>query len=441
MSLKPYGFVLAVPALASCSPNPRYVINAPANGASIVCTDAAGVSCNVPVDVQWDGVSVRPHPEATLDGVPLTAPFSTSGRSSVATLITGVGAHTLGVSGDLAAKGTIGTYSATSAFTVTPKPPVTPPTGGFSLSANPNALVVERGKSATTTVTVTRTAPFTGAVTVAASAPPPGLTATGAIAAGATSSPVTINATTAAAVGKMTLNLTGTSGTLTASTSVAVTIGRETGAFQEANPAPYQSTLPSTVNALAGTFRADISTGAPSLPQPRKASFFRGTQRVGNDIGFTLGPVSNLGGAGFCNNTSAAAITRGVVLSGQLPGFASQNVVMFLDMTVNSPQVVQTTADMNVQQTTGGPFILFQPRVFFSRDCTLALVAGANKLGPSKHILGMFNLINGQPIGSEVPFETATFSALVRNAAGKQEVEVKVDTGSPSAQTVVIAIP
>jgi hypothetical protein len=61
----------------------------------------------------------------------------------------------------------------------------------------------------------------------------------------------------------------------------AVTIGRETGAFQEANPSPYQSTVQSTVNALAGTFRADISVGAPSLPQPRKASFSRGNQRVG----------------------------------------------------------------------------------------------------------------------------------------------------------------
>jgi hypothetical protein len=177
------------------------------------------------------------------------------------------------------------------------------------------------------------------------------------------------------------------------------------------------------------------------VPEARKATFFRGTQRIGNEIGFELGPVSTLGGAGFCNNSASAAITRGVVLSGQLPGFASQNVVTFLDLTVNSPPLVQETADMTVQHTTGGAFITFQPRVFFSRDCTLALVAGANKLGPSKHILRVYDLTNGQPLGTEVPFETATFSALVRNVTGKQEIEIKVDTGSPTAQTVVIVIP
>jgi hypothetical protein len=186
----------------------------------------------------------------------------------------------------------------------------------------------------------------------------------------------------------------------------------------------------------------DISVGPPSLPQPRKAQFFRGTQTVGNEIGFTVGPVSTLGGAGFCNNTSTAAITRGVVLSGALPGFASQNVVFILNVTANAPALVQIPADMTVTQSSG-TLVSFQPRVFFSRDCTLALVAGANKLGPSRNILRVYDLATGNPIGSEVPFETGTFSALVRNAPtpGKQEVEVKVDTGTPSAQTPVIAVP
>ena len=427
---------LGVLALVSCTTMPRYVINRPATGTSIECTDAAGVRCSVPVDVQWDGVSVRPHPEATLDTVPLAAPFSARGRSSVATLFTGVGTHTLRVWGDLAANNTVGTYSATSVFTVTPPP------GRFGLSANPSVLVVERGTSATTTIAVMRGAPFTGAVTVAASSPPPGVTVTPAtVGAGATSGVVTINASTAARIGKVTLNLRGTSATLTDDTQIAVTIGRETGAFQEANPTPYQSSLPSSVNAASGSFRVDISVGPPSLPQPRKARFFRGTQAVGSEIGFALGPVSNIGGAGFCDNSSAAAITRGVVLSGQLPGLASQNVVMFLDLTVNSPAVFQAPVDMNVQHTTSGPFIQFQPRVFFSPDCTLALVAGANKLGPSMHTLRVLNLLNGQQIGSEVPFETGSFSALVRNAATRQDVEVKVDIGSPTARTVVIAVP
>jgi len=96
---------------------------------------------------------------------------------------------------------------------------------------------------------------------------------------------------------------------------------------------------------------------------------------------------------------------------------------------------------MTVQQTPTGPFITFQPRVFFSKDCTVALIVGANKLGPSKNILRLMNLLNGQPIGTEVPFETATFSALLRNNGSKQEIEIKVDTGTPSAQVTVVALP
>ena len=95
---------------------------------------------------------------------------------------------------------------------------------------------------------------------------------------------------------------------------------------------------------------------------------------------------------------------------------------------------------MTVQRT-GGPFISFQPRVFFSRDCTVALVAGANKLGPSNHILRVYDLKSGQPIGSEVTFDTPVFSALLRNAGAKQEVEIKVDVGGTNPQTVVRAIP
>src|SRR5262245_43645636 len=102
---------LSTSVLASCQTNPGYPINAPADNAQIVCSDPAGVSCNVPVNVQWVGVSVRPHPEATLDGAPLTAPFTTNGNASVATITTGVGAHTLVVSGDLTGNNTLATYS------------------------------------------------------------------------------------------------------------------------------------------------------------------------------------------------------------------------------------------------------------------------------------------------------------------------------------------
>ena len=417
---------LVIIASFACSPTPKYVINQPANSGSIVCTDPAGVSCSVDLNVQWDGVSVRPQPETELDGTALTITYGTSGKSSVATLTMPTGSHTLKVSGDLMAKGTVSNYSATSAFTVTPKPPAA---GGFTLSVNPTAIIVERGKTAQVSVTLT---PAPAAATSLSLAPAiPGVSITPASITGGTAA-ITISATAAAVNGTNTVALNGTSGSATGGTQLKITVGRVSGNFAEANPTPYQSTVPSSKTALAGGFRADISVGAPSVPQPRKANFFRGTSAVGNDIGFTLGPVSNVGGAGFCANSAATAITRGVVLSGQLPGHSSQNTVTFLDVTVTSPTLIEQPADMNVQHNATGPFILFQPRVFFSPDCTIALVAGANALGPSKHILRVYDLISGQPIGSEVPFETATFSALLRTVGSKQEIEIKVDTGIPA---------
>ena len=102
---------------------------------------------------------------------------------------------------------------------------------------------------------------------------------------------------------------------------------------------------------------------------------------------------------------------------------------------------MEQPADTTV--TAQGQPYTFQPRVFFSRDCTLALIASANKIGPSRNILRVVNLLNNQSIAAEVPFETNIFSALVRNSAGggKQEVEVKVDTGAATAQTTVMPIP
>ena len=282
-----------------------------------------------------------------------------------------------------------------------------------------------------------------GAVTLALNTPPTGITAPGAtIAAGASSAMFTIATSLAAAHGKATLSLVATAaGVPPVSAPLRLLVGREAGAFQEASPSPYQNTVPSSRTALAGNFRVDIAPGGQTLPQPFKASFFRAQQAVGGEIGFTLGPVSNVGGAGFCANTAAEAITRGVVLSGAMPGFAAQNVVTFLDLTVTTPQRIEATADMNVQQVSTGPFILFQPRVFFSPDCTVALVAGANKLGPSRHILRLIDLRTGQPIGTEVPFETATFGAQLRNATSRQEIQVSVDTGSPTASTAVYTVP
>jgi hypothetical protein len=128
-------------------------------------------------------------------------------------------------------------------------------------------------------------------------------------------------------------------------------------------------------------------------------------------------------------------------LSGALPGYPQQNVFTILDLTVNNPRLIERPVDMQVQQTPTSPLYVFAPRVFFSRDCTVAMIVAANKLGPSKNILQLVDLTTGTNIGTEVPFETAVFGALIRSLAAKQEVVVTVDTGSPTATSVVYPVP
>jgi hypothetical protein len=53
-------------------------------------------------------------------------------------------------------------------------------------------------------------------------------------------------------------------------------------------------------------------------------------------------------------------------------------------------------------------------------------------IGPSHNTTRVINLINGLPIGANIPSETNILTALVRTNGQKQEVEVKVDTGAPT---------
>jgi hypothetical protein len=151
------------------------------------------------------------------------------------------------------------------------------------------------------------------------------------------------------------------------------------------------------------------------------------------------GPSSTLGGAGFCKDSAPLALTRGVVITGSPNGTSSQNVFTVLDLTKAAPAQIQVGVGMNV--TNNGQPYTFQPRMFFSPDCTIAMVVGANKLGPSKNVLVLRDLLNGQPLGHEVTFETNIFSAQVQDTPTGQRVVVTVDTGTPSQQTVNVSFP
>jgi hypothetical protein len=96
-----------------------------------------------------------------------------------------------------------------------------PATGSFSLSPSASSLNVVLGASGTDTITVTDASPFDGSVTLQASGLPAGVTAS------FSASPatvVTLSASATAALGASTVTITGTSGSLTSSTEISLTV-------------------------------------------------------------------------------------------------------------------------------------------------------------------------------------------------------------------------
>ena len=170
----------------------------------------------------------------------------------------------------------------------------------------------------------------------------------------------------------------------------------------------------------------------------RTARFFQGPIPLGSELGFSLGPAPTLGGAGFCDDLAAGALGRGVVLSAAPPGSPSQNVVSFVDLAGKPVVVRQVGADM--QATLPKPRA-FAPRIFFSPDCSIALVAGVNRLASPNHLLQLVDLTTGNRLGNEVGFNTTQFAAEVKSVGMAQQLEVTVDAGTATARTIAVALP
>jgi hypothetical protein len=99
------------------------------------------------------------------------------------------------------------------------------PTPDFTLSANPASLTINRGASGASTITITRTGGFTGAVTLSASGLPAGVTASiNQNPATGGSSLLTLSASSAATLGAATITVTGVNGALTRTTTVSLTV-------------------------------------------------------------------------------------------------------------------------------------------------------------------------------------------------------------------------
>ena len=180
---------------------------------SLVSGTAQSVVLTTSVSQPSNGVTASVSP--TSGNPTFTSTLSISTLSSTAP-----GTYTITVTG------TAGTTSHSASYTLTV---TTPPTGDFSISANPTSVTIHRTGSGSTTITVTSLNGFAGTVTLSAS-PVTGVTETFAPtsvsvpANGSASATLTFQGHTGDSRGTFTVTVTGTSGSLTHSTTVTLII-------------------------------------------------------------------------------------------------------------------------------------------------------------------------------------------------------------------------
>jgi len=161
-------------------------------------------------------------------------------------------------------------------------------TPGFTVSASPNAVSVQQGTNATSTITVTSQNGFNSATTMSASGLPSGVTAAFSPnpvtppANGSATSTLTFTASSSAATGTSTVTVTGTSGSTTSTTTIALTVtapssqliqngGFETGAFTNWTLGGAAVPAISTVQKHSGVYSA--LDGASSGSEPNGDDF------------------------------------------------------------------------------------------------------------------------------------------------------------------------
>ncbi len=181
-------------------------------------------------------------------------------------------------------------------------------TGSFTLSASTNSVAVPLGSSATDTISVADTGGFAGAVTLAASGLPGGVTATFGTNPATGSSVVTFTASSTATVGSSTVTITGTSGSLTASAKITLTVTAVPGftlASSSGSVTVAQcSTADSTISVTdSGGFTGAVTLAATGLPTGITATF--GTN-----------PATGTSVLAFAASCSAAVGTSAVTITG-----------------------------------------------------------------------------------------------------------------------------
>jgi len=217
---KPAYFAMQTALGALSGGAPTVSITAPANGATFTAPANITISANATASSGRTITSVAFLANGTQIGSDAASPFTFNWTNVAAGnySLTAIATDNTGATGTSAP------------VSITVNPAAQP---GFTLSANPASVTVNRGSTATSTVNIARTGGFTGSVTFSASGLPTGVTASfNPASATGNSSVITFAASATAALGTSTVTITGTAtGLSPVTTTISLTVanGSNTG--------------------------------------------------------------------------------------------------------------------------------------------------------------------------------------------------------------------
>ena len=389
-------------------------LHSPPNGATINTS-------TVSVRATW--TDIQGSPDFTLDNVDVTSSFTinTTTEEATASLTVTPGTHTIRFGANSFCSYCNPKYQRrvlSSTFTVTG-----PPAPTISLAVTPATVELPRGGSATVNAAITRSTTVTGAVTLSMSAVP-GVTTTFTQPGTGNSGTITLTAAPGASLGttNATVTATGPMGSPTDNDGLNVKVGPRLGAFNEV--VPNISAAGVTANSPQGGHRVRITTGAAVGSNHPFAATFETSNGQNRGVAFFY-----QGAAGFCAGDSA-----GVVLTNNGNAFGQSSSHMFsIAYFPRGTPVMDRPAE-----TAGGGNSVVQPRIFFSPDCSLAIIAHGNRAGTTPYVVSAMDLRTGSLIGQSVEANMITPATLARvlYQGGRVQMEIRTDL-----QTVMFPIP
>jgi sugar lactone lactonase YvrE/uncharacterized membrane protein len=247
-------------------------------------------------------VAVTGSVSLAASGLPsgVTASFSPNPTTGTSLLTLTASSATTAGTYNLTITGTSGTLSATIPLSLTV---AVPPS--FTLAASPSPITLIQGIPNTTQITVTGHNGFTGNVTLTGSNLPSGITATFSPNPTTGTSVVTLNASSAASPGDYAFTFTGTSGTLTASTTVFVDM-----------PSFYLQSSSSSLSVGQGASVTDTITVVDTGGYPFDVNLAASGLPSGVTASFTPNPTTGTSVLTLTTSSTAAPGTYHITITG-----------------------------------------------------------------------------------------------------------------------------